>query len=125
MSISLEEKFCDYIKKLRWSYNEVEVSFNNDNSKISVSLYSDQRLNFPREKRDLDLFRRKTRLHGAGWNTDSKVITRHLEFNYSEVLFDRTFRYNSTFEFVRNWQTDKTNLDIELDTDWQFDNNEP
>lgn len=102
MSISLEEKFCDYIKKLRWSYNEVEVSFNTDNSKISVSLYSDQRLNFPREKRDLDLFRRKTRLHGAGWNTDSKVITRHLEFNYSEVLFDRTFRYISTFEFVRN-----------------------
>ena len=91
MSISLEEKFCDYIKKLRWSYNEVEVYFNIDNSKISVSLYSDQRLNFPNEKRDLDLFRRKTRLHGAGWNTDSKVITRHLEFNYSDVLFDRTF----------------------------------
>ena len=41
MSISLEEKFCDYIKKLRWSYNEVEVSFNIDNSKMSVSVYSD------------------------------------------------------------------------------------
>ena len=102
MSISLEEKFCDYIKNLRWSYNKVDVSFNIDNLKIRVSLYSDQRLNIPNEKRDLDLFARKTRFHEAGWNTDSKVITRHLEFNYSDVLFDRTLRYVSTFEFVRD-----------------------
>ena len=55
---------------------------------------------------------------------DSKVITKHLEFNYRDVLFDRTFRYVSTFEFVWNRQTDKTDSDIELDTDWQFDINE-
>ena len=95
----------------------MEISFNIDSLKINLSLYSDQRLNILKEKRDLDLFARKTRLHEAGWNTDSKVITRHFEFNYSDVLFDRTFRYVSTFEFVRNRQTDKTDSDIAFDTD--------
>ena len=55
---------------------------------------------------------------------DSKVITRHLQFNYSDGLFDRTFRYVSTFEFEWNQQTDKTDSNIELDTYWQFDVNE-
>ena len=55
---------------------------------------------------------------------DSKVIMRHLQFNYSDGLFDRTFRYVSTFEFEWNQQTDQTDSNIELDTYWQFDVNE-
>lgn len=109
MSISLGEKFCKYFKKLRWLHNEIEVSYNIKDFKISISIYSDQKLNISKEKRDLDLFARKTRLCEVGWKTDTKVITRHLEFNYSDVLFHRPFRYVSTFEFVRNHQTDKTN----------------
>ena len=116
-SVSLEEKFCKYFKKLRWPYNEVEVSFNIDDLKIKVSLYSDQKLNFSKEKRDLDLLAKKVQLYKVGWESDSKVITRHLGFNYSDVLFDRPFRYVTTFEFIRNRQTDKTNLNTELDAD--------
>ena len=92
MSISLEEKFCKYFKKLKWSYNEIEVSFDIEDFKINVSLCCNQKLNVSKEKRDLDLFARKARFHKAGWSADSKVITTHLEFNYINVLFDRPFR---------------------------------
>ena len=125
MSISLEEKFLKHFQKLRWFHNEVEVSFDIEDFKIDVSLYSDQKPNISKEKRDLDVIAQKTRLHKAGWSTDSKVVTRLLEFNYSDVLFDRSFRYISTFEFVLNHQANKTNSDTEFDIDWQFDNNEP
>ena len=101
MDVSLEEKFFNYFKKLRWSYNEVEISFNIDEFKINVSLYSDQKLNILKEKKDIDLFASKTRLHKHGCNTDNKIITTDLEFNYSDVLFDKPFKYVSTFEFVR------------------------
>ena len=101
MDISLEEKFCNYFKKLRWSYDEAEISFNIDEFKINVSLYSDQKLNILKEKKDIDLFASKTRLHKQGCNTDNKIITTDLEFNYSDVLFDKPFKYVSTFEFVR------------------------
>lgn len=101
MDVSLEEKFCNYFKKLRWSYNKAEISFNIDELKINVSLYSDQKLNILKEKKDIDLFASKTRLHKQGWNTDSKIITTDLEFNYSDVRFDKPFKYSSTFEFVR------------------------
>ena len=87
-SLSLDEKFFKYYKKLRWSYNEIEVSFNIADFKINISLYSDQKLNISKEKRELDLFERKTKLHEVGRETDTKVITRHLEFNYGDVLFD-------------------------------------
>ena len=125
MSISLEEKFLKHFKKLRWFHNEVEVSFDIEDFKINVSVYSDQKPNISKEKRDLDVITQKTRLHKAGWSTDSKVVTRLLEFNYSDVLFDRSFRYISTFEFVLNHQANKTNSDTEFDIDWQFDNNKP
>ena len=103
----------------------MEVSFNIDDFKINVSLYSDQKLNISKEKRDLDLLAKKVQLYEVGWKSDSEVITRHLGFNYSNVLFDRPFRYVTTFEFIWNRQTDKTDLDTELDADWQFYNNEP
>ena len=125
MSISLEEKFLKHFKKLRWFHNEVKVSFDIEDFKINVSVYSDQKPNISKEKRDLDVITQKTRLHKAGWSTDSKVVTRLLEFNYSDVLFDRSFRYISTFEFVLNHQANKTNSDTEFDIDWQFDNNKP
>lgn len=109
VDVSLENKFCNYFKKLRWSYNEIEIFFNNEEFKINFSLYSDQKLNLLKEKREIDLFARKKRLHKQSWNTDSKIIMKHLEINHSDVLFDRLFRYVSTFEFLRKRQTDKTN----------------
>ena len=124
VDVSLENKFCNYFKKLRWSNNEIEIFFNNEEFKINVSLYSDQKLNLLKEKREIDLFARKKRLHKQSWNTDSKIIMKHLESNHSDVLFDRLFRYVSTFEFLRKRQTDKTNWDIEIDSDWQFDDSE-
>ena len=124
VDVSLENKFCNYFKKLRWSNNEIEIFFNNEEFKINVSLYSDQKLNLLKEKREIDLFARKKRLHKQSWNTDSKIIMKHLESNHSDVLSDRLFRYVSTFEFLRKRQTDKTNWDIEIDSDWQFDDSE-
>ena len=109
VDVSLENKFCNYFKKLRWSNNEIEIFFNNEEFKINVSLYSDQKLNLLKEKREIDLFARKKRLHKQSWNTDSKIIMKHLESNHSDVLFDRLFRYVNTFEFLRKRQTDKTN----------------
>ena len=79
MDVTIEQKFCNYFKKLRWSYNDVEIYFNIGEFKINVSLYSDQKLNISKEKRDLDLFARKTRLYKQGWITDSNIITEHLE----------------------------------------------
>ena len=46
----LEEKFCKYHKKLRWSYDEVEVVFNIDDLQIVVSLYYDQELDLRKKK---------------------------------------------------------------------------
>ena len=78
----------------------MEVSFNIDDFKINVSLYSDQKLNISKEKRGLDLLAKKVQLYEVGWKSDSEVIMRHLGFNYSNVLFDRPLRYVTTFEFI-------------------------
>ena len=95
----------------------MEVSFNIDDFKINVSLCPDQKLNISKEKRDLHLLAKKVQRYEVGWKSDSEVITRHLGFNYSNVLFDRPFRYVTTFEFIQNRQTDKTDLNSEFDAD--------
>ena len=98
--ISLEKKFYKYYKKLKWLYNEVEVVFNIHDLKIVVSLYYDKELDLEKkEKRNLDLFAKKSKICKNDWKTECQIVIRDLQFNYSDVLFRRENRYVSLFEF--------------------------
>ena len=100
--ISLEKKFYKYYKKLKWLYNEVEVVFNIHDLKIVVSLYYDKELDLEKkEKRNLDLFAKKSQICKNDWKTECQIVIRNLQFNYSDVLFGRENRYVSLFEFNR------------------------
>ena len=122
--ISLEEKCCKYYKKLRWWYNEVEVVFNIHDLKIVVSLYYDKELDLEKkEKRNLDLFAKKSQICKNDWKTECQIVIRNLQFNYSDVLFGRENRYVSLFEFNRQWTFTETVLYTDSNTDRQFKNN--
>ena len=101
MDTSLEEKFCKYFKKLGQSYNEVEVTYIINDFKTIICFYYDQKLDLEREKRNLNLFTRNSKIRDCGWSTKNKIVTQHLQFNYRDVLFNRQFRYVSSFEFAR------------------------
>ena len=99
--LSLEEKFCKYHKKLRWSYDEVEVVFNIDDLQIVVSLYYDQELDLEIEKRNLDLFARKSKICKSGWKLVCQIVVRNLQFNYSDVLFKFLPLFSNFLKFMR------------------------
>ena len=99
--ISLENKFYKYYKKLRWLYNEVEVVFNIHDLKIVVSLCYGKELDLEKEKINVDLFTRKSKNLKNVWKADCQIVVRDLQLNYSDVLFEREYRYVSTFEFNR------------------------
>ena len=122
--ISLEEKFCKYYKKLRWLYKEVEVVFNIHDLKIVVSLYYDKELDLEKkEKRNLDLFTKKSKICKNDWKTECQIVIRDLQFNYSDVLFRRENRYVSLFEFNKQWKFTETVLYTDSNTDRRFKNN--
>ena len=122
--ISLEEKFCKYYKKLRWLYKEVEVVFNIHDLKIVVSLYYDKELDLEKkEKRNLDLFAKKSKICKNDWKTECQIVIRDLQFNYSDVLFRRENRYVSLFEFNKQWKFTETVLYTDSNTDRRFKNN--
>ena len=122
--ISLEEKFCKYYKKLRWLYKEVEVVFNIHDLKIVVSLYYDKELDLEKkEKRNLDLFTKKSKICKNDWKTECQIVIRDLQFNYSDVLFRRENRCVSLFEFNKQWKFTETVLYTDSNTDRRFKNN--
>ena len=86
MDFSLEEK---HFKILRQSYNDMNFVFNIETYEIIVSLFYDEELDIEKEKVFLDQFARKCKLCKRGWQTTSRITTFRLEFNYSDVLFDR------------------------------------
>ena len=94
----------------------MNVVFNIETYKIIVSLFYDEKIDIEKEKGFLDQFARKSKICKRGWQSTGQITSHQLEFNYSDILLDREFRYVTSFEFKRR-PTDETVLHNEVTID--------
>ena len=86
-------------------------------------LYYDKEFDLEKEKRNLYLFARKSKICKNSWQTDCQIVVQDLQLNYNVVLFGIECRYVSWFEFNRQWTFTETNLYTDSNTGWRFESN--